>query len=317
MYIWMVDVDQLLKQLACPYLYFILVTPLAHPPLLCSPGYGNIVMEVCGGIIWFYCNRRLLLLLLLLLLRLGFSLLPAGHSWFLLHMLLQVVRKNVPAICGPNGSFNPHLRVVSNFFRPDDTLTIVGMFNMVSIYLSGGEQALCVCIRGPREEHLPFFLSVLLLLLLLLCILRLLPNLFPRWLACRFPLSMILTRMGPLFQPFFKLVCVFFVALRKKKVVVLLPQLSFSQRAVIGQSKRNGFLIHLPFSCLISSCRHKCLQATEQYTSSGNKTTPLSFRCCFKNCILNMKLLPLTSLPLTVTLTITLTLTLKPKTQKP
>eukprot|EP01084_Bolivina_argentea_P106639 190780_1 len=49
------------------------------------------------------------------------------------NVAMEVVRKNVPGICGPNGSFNPHLRLVSNFFRPDDTLTIVGMFNMIPL----------------------------------------------------------------------------------------------------------------------------------------------------------------------------------------
>ncbi len=150
--------------------------------------------------------------------------------------MFQVLRKNVPGICGPNGSFNPHLRLVSNFFRPDDTLTIVGMFNMVSsssssINRSGRDLSVLLFEIGKNKTCAPrpfFYLyycvAIIIALLYSSYYVNLSNLLFSRLVTCRFPLSMILTRMGPLFHPFLKLVCVFFINVI---VVVLLPPPQF------------------------------------------------------------------------------------------
>jgi hypothetical protein len=64
------------------------------------------------------------------------------------NVAMEVMRRGVPGIFGPNGSFNPHLRLISNFFRPDDTLTIIGMFDAVPLVHEWNKNA------GLLEEFL-------------------------------------------------------------------------------------------------------------------------------------------------------------------
>ncbi|CAN0094755.1 unnamed protein product [Phaeothamnion confervicola] len=49
------------------------------------------------------------------------------------NVAMEVIRRGAPKILGPNGALSPSIRIVSNFFRSDDTMTVVGLYDQVPL----------------------------------------------------------------------------------------------------------------------------------------------------------------------------------------
>eukprot|EP00904_Undaria_pinnatifida_P013926 jgi/Undpi1/9664/HiC_scaffold_27.g12120.m1 len=71
------------------------------------------------------------------------------------NVAMEVLRRGSPKITGPGGVFTPHLRLVANFFRPDDTMTIIGMYDTVPLIHEAKKSGatLLEFLRGVRQEN--------------------------------------------------------------------------------------------------------------------------------------------------------------------
>ncbi|CAM9805182.1 unnamed protein product [Ectocarpus sp. 4 AP-2014] len=80
-----------------------------------------------------------------------FTIFCAGYG----NVAMEVLRRGSPKITGPGGVFTPHLRLVANFFRPDDTMTIIGMYDTVPLIHEAKKSGatLLEFLRGVRQEN--------------------------------------------------------------------------------------------------------------------------------------------------------------------
>ncbi|CAM9618906.1 unnamed protein product [Ascophyllum nodosum] len=71
------------------------------------------------------------------------------------NVAMEVLRRGSPRITGPGGIFTPHLRLVANFFRPDDTMTIIGMYDTVPLIHEAKKSGatLMEFLRGVGHEN--------------------------------------------------------------------------------------------------------------------------------------------------------------------
>ncbi|CAN0145968.1 unnamed protein product [Scytosiphon promiscuus] len=71
------------------------------------------------------------------------------------NVAMEVLRRGSPKISGPGGVFTPHLRLVANFFKPDDTMTIIGMYDTVPLIHEAKKSGatLMEFLRGVRQEN--------------------------------------------------------------------------------------------------------------------------------------------------------------------
>lgn len=70
------------------------------------------------------------------------------------HVCLEVLRRGVPAIMGPGGNYSPHLKLISNFFKSDETLTIIGMYDQVPLVHDGNKDGRTIMefLKSSRNE---------------------------------------------------------------------------------------------------------------------------------------------------------------------
>ncbi|CAM9237205.1 unnamed protein product [Chrysoparadoxa australica] len=70
------------------------------------------------------------------------------------NVALEVMRKGAPKIVGPGGAFTPHFRLIANFFRPDNTMTIISMFDSVPLVHEGCKHAGTILefLKGAQME---------------------------------------------------------------------------------------------------------------------------------------------------------------------
>ena len=58
---------------------------------------------------------------------------------------MEVLRRGAPGTSGPNGALSPHLKIIGNYFQPDETMTIIGMVDTVPL-IHEGNKVIYICM---------------------------------------------------------------------------------------------------------------------------------------------------------------------------
>jgi len=73
------------------------------------------------------------------------------------NVAMEIIRRNAPACSGPGGSLSPHIKIVSNFFQPDESMNVVGMVDSVPLVHEGNKSGKTIMdfMRGARWDASP------------------------------------------------------------------------------------------------------------------------------------------------------------------
>ena len=70
---------------------------------------------------------------------------------------MEVLRRGAPSVAGPGGALTPHLRIIANFFQPDETMTIIGMVDTVPLVHDGNKVGGRRSLRSLARCGQPFW----------------------------------------------------------------------------------------------------------------------------------------------------------------